>query len=83
MGPRELFALSLSMQKMRRLHTLTIPRNAVDDSCVKTLVAGLRQANCIRNLDLSVNKITARGAKEIALHLFKVSTLGLGGKPKP
>lgn len=72
MGPRELFALSLRLPEMTQLHTLVISGNAVDDACARTLVAGLRTANCIRNLDVSRNHITAKGAKEFAAHLFRV-----------
>lgn len=70
MGPRELLALSMNTAKLATLTTLCMPRNAVDDGGLRALVAGLKAAAVVKNLDLSGNKITHRGAQVITHVIF-------------
>jgi Ran GTPase-activating protein (RanGAP) involved in mRNA processing and transport len=63
LGPRELLALSMNSAKLATLTTLCMPRNAVDDGGMRALVAGLKAAAVVKNLDLSGNKLTHRGAQ--------------------
>jgi hypothetical protein len=71
LGPRELLALSMNTAKLSSLTTLCMPRNAVDDKGLIALVAGLKTAAVIKNLDLSGNKITHRGVQELAHELLR------------
>lgn len=84
-GANERMALSKYLRRSNastKLHTLNLSRNAFDDGGVNALADALCVNSNLRSLDLSCNRITARGCQSLATLLTNrnsnLETLYLG-----